>query len=525
MIHRAPTLPGIVLVLAVLVAHASLFPKIADPDAFYHFGHAAAYAEGSIFDTSFPWATQSVIADRGADLWWGFHVALVPIAALDSVAWGIRLAALMLTVLLVGSFYVALRRHSVESATWWTLVFFLAVPNVLFRQVMLRPHMLSLAGALLLLAVLVRGRWWQAALLGAAVAWVHIGLAWAPIAVAVAYAFVRAVERGLVVPRAPESVAPITAIAAVTLGVGAGWLLRPHPIDTAALAGVQIIRLLAEKATEEPLTFAAELYPLSLGELTRTSWLFLIAWLAAIGVAIHGVATGGLRARPEQRTLLVSALLVSTAFLLLTLFSARRAMEYWVAFGALAFPFLWDQVRTLTARRAVRAAGALVLAGHLGWGAWRYALNVELVASPPDTMAQVADFLEGQATPGDVVFHAKWDNFGPLLAHNRTSRYLGGMDPVFQLAHDSRRYWEFFYLSADLNTEWTCDAFPCASGDANDTHRVLTDHFGARWVVVEPYRNPRFSLYLLNDPRYRLALETQREAVFEVLPDPDAPTL
>jgi hypothetical protein len=133
-------------------------------------------------------------------------------------------------------------------------------------------------------------------------------------------------------------------------------------------------------------------------------------------------------------------------------------------------------------------------------------------------MAGVASFLADNSAAGDVVFHAKWDNFGPLFAHNRSNRYLGGMDPIFQFSHDPQRYWEFFYLSADLNTEWTCDAFPCASGVATDTHVALRDHFGARWVVVEPSRNPRFTLYLLNDPRYRLAHETQREAVFEVLP-------
>jgi hypothetical protein len=91
------------------------------------------------------------------------------------------------------------------------------------------------------------------------------------------------------------------------------------------------------------------------------------------------------------------------------------------------------------------------------------------------------------------------------------------MDPIFQFAHDPRRYWEFFYLSADINTDWTCDAFPCPTGVATDTHAVVTEHFGASWVVVEPSRNPRLSLYLLNDPRYELALETQTEAVFEVL--------
>jgi hypothetical protein len=151
-------------------------------------------------------------------------------------------------------------------------------------------------------------------------------------------------------------------------------------------------------------------------------------------------------------------------------------------------------------------------------------VNVELVASPPDTMAGVASFLTDNSAPGDIVFHAKWDNFGPLFARNRSNLYLGGMDPIFQFVHDPKMYWEFFYLSADLNTEWTCDAFPCASGVATDTHVALRDHFRARWVVVEPRRNPRFTLYLFNDPRYRLVHETQREAVFEVLPSEAVPS-
>jgi hypothetical protein len=180
-------------------------------------------------------------------------------------------------------------------------------------------------------------------------------------------------------------------------------------------------------------------------------------------------------------------------------------------------------VGPVAARRPVRTLAATVVAVHVGWAAWRHSLNTELVASPPDTMARVASFLAETAAPGDVVFHAKWDNFGPLFAHNRASRYLGGMDPIFQFAHDPRLYWEFFYLSADVNLEWTCDAFPCANGTATDTYTVMTDHFGARWIVVEPRRSPRFALYLLNEPRYRLALETQREAVFEVLPSATDP--
>jgi hypothetical protein len=519
---RAPTLPAALLALVVLAAHLSLYPKIADPDAFYHIGHAAAYAEGSIFDTSFPWATQSVVADYGADLWWGFHVVVLPLA-IGSVEWGIRVGALALTVLVAGTFLYVARRHGAPRPLWWTVVFLVAVPNVLFREIMLRPHVVSLAGALLLLSVLVRGRWWQAMVVSAAIAWIHLGLAWVAPATAVAYAFVRAVEQALGSREDRESVPPVAALAAAVAGTVAGWALRPHPIATLELVSVQIIRLLAVKATEEPLTFSAELYPLSLADLVSMSWSYLAVWSGAVVAAVHGAASGKLSARPESRRLLFTALLVSGAFLGLAVFSARRAMEYWVAFGCLALPFLAPTVAPWLRQRAVRLLVVLLVAVHVGWGIWRHAINVSLVASPPDTMAGVASFLADNSAPGDVVFHAKWDNFGPLFAHNRSNHYLGGMDPIFQFSHDPQLYWEFFYLSADLNTEWTCDAFPCASGSATDTHVALREHFGARWVVVEPVRNPRFTLYLLNDSRYRLAHETLREAVFEVLSPADAP--
>jgi len=517
--ERSSALSIGVVGFVVLAAHLALYPKIADLDGFYHLGHAAAYATGSPFDTSLPWATQSVIMDKGADLWWGFHVLLMPFARMGNVEWGVRGAALLMTSVLAACFYGALRRHGVTAASWWTVVFLGAVPNVLFRYVMVRPHVLSLGGALLLLSVLARGRWMQVFVLSSFMSWLHLALFWMAPGVVAAYAFVRGVETAVGVRReGSRGVPPLWAIGAVLAGTVAGWLLRPHPLGAASLAGVQIIRLFAEKATEEPLLFAAELFPLSPLDLLRSAWLFLPIWLVTIAVTVRAT----LRERwsgveREQRTLLLTALLISGTFLVLTLFSARRALVEWVAFGSVALPFAWRLRGSAARSRLVRIALASVVAAHVGWAAWRHVLNVDVVAFPPDTMAGPAAFLADNGAANEVVFHARWDNFGPLFARNRGSRYLGGMDPIFQFAHDPRSYWEFFYLSADLTTEWTCDAFPCATGAAMDTPTVMREHFGARWVVVEPLRNPRFALYLLGDPGFRLAYEGQREVVFEVL--------
>ena len=579
MSERAPALPFLALAAAVVAGHLSLYPRVADLDGFYHVGHALAYLEGSPLDTSLPWATQSIIGDLGGDLWWGFHVLLMPLAALAGVEWGVRIAGLLLTAVLGASVLWVLRRHAIPGAGWWSALFLIAVPNVFYRHLMVRPHVLSLAASLALLSVLVRGRWWQVVALSAGIAWVHLSLFWIAPAIAVVYALARIVVTVGAPPVADgEGVPPFAAVASAVGGAALGWAARPDAVAALSLLNIQLVELFAVKALDLPLSFAAELQPYGLLELLQSSWSFALLWLVAgcavLARTISGetgatasasdgdTASGagepssaaGSRSFSPQReetppfrrevaTLVVASAILSTVFLSLTLTSARRAMEQWVGFGFLLVPLAGTVfahrrpgrskaasegfVREDGARprpfpddaklRLVRGAAALLLVAHLGWGAWRHSLNVSVVAFRGDTLREVAEFLAASSDPGEIVFHARWDNFGPLFAHNRANRYLGGMDPIFFYAHDPASYWEFFFLSADATQEYTCDAYPCAEGTATDTHRVLMDHFGTRWVVVEPYRNPRLSLYLLNDDRYGLALETQHAAVFEVL--------
>ncbi|MGB1778198.1 MAG: hypothetical protein ACPHQP_01460, partial [Longimicrobiales bacterium] len=131
---------------------------MADLDSFYHVGHALAYLEGSVLDTSLPWATRSIIGEIGGDLWWGLHVLLIPFAALFDVPGAVRSAALAVTALLVTTVWWVLRRHEVRYPGLWAALFLVVSPNLLFRELMLRPHVISLAAGLALLSCHVRGR-------------------------------------------------------------------------------------------------------------------------------------------------------------------------------------------------------------------------------------------------------------------------------------------------------------------------------------------------------------------------------
>lgn len=520
-------LQAVAVLAVVLGAHLTLAPFVASVDSFYHLGHAAQYARAGIFDTRFPWATASVIGDLGGDLWWGFHVLLVPFTALGSVPDQIRAAAFVSTLALAGAFSWMLRRHRIAGAGWWTALFLVAVPNVLYRYLMVRPHVLSLALALLLLSFLVRGRWWQVLLLSLAMTWLHLSLFWMAPGIVAAFALARLATPADDGTRA--SVPTLAAVGSVLAGTLLGALLRPHPLATAKLAHIQIVRLFAEKATDKPLVFATELLPLPIGELLQSSWSFLLALTLALAAAAitwrrarNAEQSAGAMAVPTpERRLLVTAVLISAAFAVLSVVSARRALVEFVAFGFLTLPLVWTYLIPARARRRALPILGVLLAGHLAWAAQRHLLNARVVAFPPDAMAEASTWLAANASPGDVVFHAHWDNFGPLFAYNRTSRYLGGMDPIFQYAHDPGLYWEHFFLSGDLVVEYTCDAFPCYEGTATETWEAIREHFGAAWVLVEPARNPKLTAYLLGSAGFRLAHETRHEAVFRVLPPPE----
>ena len=75
-----------------IVLHFSV-DKFPDPDVFYHFRHAELYASTSeIFRTDFPWVHYSVISKLSSDLWYGFHVVLIPFTLVGDRILGMQLA-------------------------------------------------------------------------------------------------------------------------------------------------------------------------------------------------------------------------------------------------------------------------------------------------------------------------------------------------------------------------------------------------------------------------------------------------
>jgi hypothetical protein len=523
---RPTRLAGAAGILAAVVSfHLLLAPRIADVDAFYHVGHAAHYLAVGPFDTAFPWTAFSIVGVENADMWWGFHLALLPFALFEDVAMGIGAAGLALTTVLLGGVWWIARRHGLVADGLWPILFLVAVPNVLYRYVMVRPETVSLLFSLLLLCFLARGRWWTVALASAGVTFFHLSMFWLPPGVLAAYFVARGVDRLSAGPSEPEPGRPWWMLwFAVLAGTAAGWLLRPHPLAAAKLAWVQIALLLGVKAQggQAPLTFAVSLTPLDTLTFLRMAGPMVVAWAGSLALAASALRRGSrLRAvPPSERRLLWAAHLVAAGFLVMTLVVARRSLVQWEAFAVLGLAVTLTHLTWGVERRRLVGALALAVAALLPWAVFRHRINVRFVAAEPDHLAEVAFWLRDNSDPGDLVFNTHWDQFAPLFARDRVDRYVGGMDPIFQYAYDPTLYWRFHYLSTDAMTDRTCGTYPCTPEATVDTWSTLVRDFGARFVLVEPRRNPRLSRYLLQDDRYELGLETQHEAVFRVLTQP-----
>ena len=102
---------GVILLLAgIALALQFSTPNIADPDAFYHMAHAKVYAERGIFYSEFPWAQFSIIKELKSDIWYGFHLFLIPFTYFKNGVLGIKLAGAFITFLTLGGFYFALNK-------------------------------------------------------------------------------------------------------------------------------------------------------------------------------------------------------------------------------------------------------------------------------------------------------------------------------------------------------------------------------------------------------------------------------
>lgn len=489
----------LIFVCAVLALSVFLHMRsenITDPDGFYHFRHAALYADGRILDSSFPWLPYSTIGEFSSDLWYGFHVILIPFTRISDSIYGMRVAGIAITAVALVLFYWAASRLGILYSYIWPFALLFASPFMVLRLTMLRPHVISVAVVALLFAFFVRSAPRGVFFAAAALAFLHINLFWIAFLIFGVCAVVKILTERLFDWRSSVG---------LVAGLFLGWVLRPNAWGTAKLLYVQIFQFAFEKQKGTPLHFGTELLPPPFLDFVAAFWIFLVLWGLAIAVFLYDFRKN----KNNEKAVWASGIL-SFAFFLMAVFIAQRSMDFWAAFGILFIALVFSRQKIFI---GVVAAVFIAMAAL---GIYRSGENLKIFAFEPRRFQGAAEWLKNNANPDEIVLNTAWEYFGELFFWNSNNRYVSGMDPIFQYTYNPALYWKSYYWETGKTAENTCATASCLVAELEDTHTVLKLDFKASYVFLSRFADRNFYSFMKSDSRFTLEYEQEEGAVFKV---------
>lgn len=495
--------------------------KITDTDGFYHVRHAWLYRTNGILDTSFPWAQYSVVRTLGGDLWYGFHLLLIPFTFIPDLVWGIKISGASITLASLFLYFLAFYRLKLKFSLLWPAIFPFANYPLISRLAVTRPHPLSFGLNMLLFSFLMRGGARPVFFISFLLSFTHLNLFWVPVLTLVVISIARATNG--------QSLEK-NKITALLSGIAVGAFLRPHPIATFKLGYVQLVEIMVQKMHGVGLQFGLELVPFGLSRLSFyilplfTATILLFVWF----VYKRHLAKTSLDYKMAMWTLTVLTLF----FLILTIFVAGRAIEFFIGylfmFMAFNLTFYFGYNRNdnpasgkYFKNKIIRSGVTIVIAALIIFNSIdtfkKYGQYLNRLFNPYRSRV-VSAWLEKNTNQGETVFHLGWDNFPELFFWNRHNYYINGMDPIFLFAYDPGLYWEFHFLSIDKGGEFTCSRRKCTKEESVKTYDVLVNHFKAAYVLIRSSTHPNVFDHLFSSKeKYRLAFFDGDMAIFRIV--------
>lgn len=435
--------------LALFAAASALvqlaMPNFFDGDTGYHLAVARLTREHGILH-AFPWTSFSWLSENYADKELLFHLLLVPVAGLDpNVA--SRIAGTLLGTALLGVLYGLLRAENVARPGVWALALLTCSSAFVWRFALVRPHLIAIPLAMLLLWAALRRRWIALAAIGALyplcyTAW-HLPLVLAGIAEVARLASSRAVDArpGLLVA------------AAVALGVA----IHPNFPQNLGLFWIQNVEVLFQTAWSGLPGFELG------GEFRPFSPLGMLRYVLVPGL-MAGVAVPLAWRQRERDALPLAVVLTALAFGALTL-RTQRFIEYLAPFAVLSIALALRERERAHPAAAVAALVGLLWMGALGRHPFERMLRRDVLFPPP-----VAELLDRVVPVGAQVFTCDWHFTGEMMLALPERRFMVALDPVFFARHDLDAYQTWFEL---------------VRRPPEGPARVIRETFDARYVLCD----------------------------------------
>ena len=514
--NRKIQLLGIIILFSTLSSLVVFSTdRIFDYDSLYHIRHAWLYRTEGLSFSDFPWLQFSSIGELKSDIWYGFHLFLLPFTFFPDFIFSIRLSSVVLAVFFLLSFYLILKRLPVKYPLFFTVLLYFSSGDFLFRINMCRPHIFSFIFSLFLLFSLSSGLFWWSFLFSFFLAFFHVSLFWLSFLVfSVVFIFKLWLSKKIF----------LSDFFSVFLGSVAGLFLRPNPLGSLKLAYIQIFDLILAKRAGIPLKFGRELLPLSSSDIIfqflPLAAIFFFSIFLFINLArnekFFSLAV-------EEKIFLFSSSFLSFVFLLLSFFVARRSADFLSIFLLLSFSILFSLwlkdvfKKTKNKRFKIIIFSASLIFLLISAARSIYVVSLfEKNSDSPDKFKEISLWLKDNTKPGEIVYNSYWDNFPNLFFWNWQNYYRGGMDPIFQYSFSQDLFWKNYFI-AYRGAPYTCGKIRCTESEVEDASLVLKRDFHASYIILEYRRSPNFIKVADSSPNFEKVFSTPTEVVYKIL--------
>jgi len=450
-----------------------------DADTAYHAAVGQLIRHHGILQ-SFPWTPMSWLADHYADKELLFHLFFVPLSGLGWITASKIVGTVAGAAVLMAS-YLVLRAEGVRLAPLWALLPLAVSSAFLYRFALVRPHLLSIALAVVVLWAASRERLRIIAL--AAFVYPFVYVAWMLPLVLAVIAEVARVASGERFRWKPAAVAAAAMIAGVAAHPNAANLVR---FTWLQIAGALVANVWGGR---QGLEMGTEFMPFSWSQWTA---------LLLLAVAVAGVALFVAFRQRRISSVPLAFALAALAFGMLTVRTARFT-EYFVPLSVLALALA---LHTLQRPHLHFAPIALLAIALLYQGREEAALLARLREWPNRIPSYVAKVMGAGIPVGAQVFTCEWGLTGNLMLALPDRRFLVALDPTFFQAKDPELYKLWYAMTRR---------------PPRDVAQMVRERFGARYVACfydEQFRE--FNERLASEPGVRTLLVSDDWNVYDL---------
>ncbi len=456
--------------LSVLVAGALqlYIPFPLDSDTPYHAAVGKLILKYGML-RAFPWTPFSWLSDNYADKELLFHLLFVPFSGLDWIT-AARLVGTLSGAAILLTLFLILRAEGVRSPGLWALMPLSCSILFIFRFSLVRPHLLSIALALVVLWAACQGRVVVLAVASAIYPIAYVAFWQIPCLLLVAVGAAQLLS-GRRVQWKPFAV--------VACGIAVGVALHPNTVNLLDLNWIHMTHILFKRiawGTQPGIDLGAEIDPYPVA-----------GWVQGLlfSVVMTFVATVYAWRNRQKEIISLAFSFAALGFSFLTMTTARFA-EYFVPFSVAAIALA---SRPITQRFLPHG----ILGISILYTLWVGFPTLLAMKEQPNLMPQrVAIALQERIPPGSQVFTTDWHHTGLLMLTLPERRFIVALDPTLFYVKDPELYRLWYSLTHNtpagaaeiirqrFRSRYVLSFFP--DGPKRLFHQLSSDH-GVRLLI------------------------------------------